>query len=42
MTIKGKAPERLSSCWLSEEEGLGERERDWRLCCVVGWSESRL
>jgi len=33
MRIEGKTPERLSSCWLSEEERL--RERNWRVCLVV-------
>lgn len=29
MRTKGSAPERLSSCWLDEEEeGLRERERE--------------
>jgi len=28
MRTKGSTPERLSSCWLGEEEGLRERERE--------------
>ena len=38
MRTKGSAPERLSSCWLDEEEeGLRERERESyvRVCSLV-------